>query len=71
MEIETIIVLLLGIGLLWLCIHVRHWRSETFAENCPKCGTRTKANGSSSGLMQGGRYLHNYKCPNCGYKWMN
>jgi transposase-like protein len=71
MDSEIIIVLLLGFGLLLLCIYVRHWRSETFAQNCPKCGTHTRANGSSPGLMRNGCYLHSYKCPNCGYKWIN
>ncbi len=64
--------LLIGIGLIILCLHVRNWRSEEHQSRCPKCGNMTNANGASSGMRYaGGGYVHNYRCKNCGHKWSN
>lgn len=64
--------LLVGVGLVILCLHVRNWRSEEYAHRCPKCGNMTKANGASSEMRHtGGGYIHNYHCKNCGHKWSN
>ena len=63
--------LLAGVGLFFLCLHVRKWRSESHQQRCPKCGTLTNANGASSGLRNQYRELHNYRCRNCGHKWLN
>lgn len=68
---ENVFGILAGIGLLLLCLHVRKWRSESHQQHCPKCGTLTNANGASSGLREGARDLHNYRCKNCGHKWLN
>jgi hypothetical protein len=63
---------LVGIGLIILCLYVRKWRSEEYEQRCPNCGNMTNANGSSSGMRQaGGGYIHNYHCKSCGHKWSN
>jgi predicted RNA-binding Zn-ribbon protein involved in translation (DUF1610 family) len=65
---EDFLFLILGAALIMLCIYIRKQRSKNNVSNCPKCGTPTHADGSVK-LMRGGSYIHNYKCPKCGFKW--
>lgn len=65
---DGFIVLLLGVGLIALMVYTRQQRSKNNVSRCPKCGTMTHAKGSVS-MMRGGSYVHDYRCPNCGYEW--
>lgn len=65
---EILFTLLLAVGFIALIAYTRHWRSKNNVSRCPKCGTMTHAKGSVS-MMRGGSYVHDYRCPNCGYEW--
>ena len=71
MESEAIIFYFFSIGLLWSCFYLKHWRSETFAQNCSKYGIHAKAKCLSPELIQVRCYLQNFKGQNLRYEWLN
>ena len=64
-----LVIILVGVWF-YCCYKACKKRSE-IQHRCPKCGNFVNASPWSTGLKyKYGGYLHNFKCKNCGHKFM-
>lgn len=57
--------------LIWIVSYSLRQRTK-ITKRCPHCGTISNASAFSPRLQHSdGRYIHNFKCPNCGHKFQD
>lgn len=69
MESQIFLTILSGAFLLGICYWARQKRKK-ITRRCPKCGTICHADGASTGLRNAYGPVYNFKCHNCGNKFI-
>lgn len=69
MESDIFLAILGGSFLFGICYWVRQKRKQ-ITRRCPKCGAICHADGASTGLRNAYGPVYNFKCHNCGNKFI-
>lgn len=69
MESDIFLAILGGSFLFGICYWAKQKRKQV-TRRCPKCGAICHANGASTGLRNAYGPVYNFKCNNCGNKFI-